>query len=252
MVEHARNSLAQSGHEVPEMFNRIARRYDFLNRVLSFGMDISWRKKMALLLPPYRDQHLLDLATGTADQIILLFENSDKVKSGVGMDLAEKMLGIGREKIKRLGLSEVISLEIGDAADIPADDSRFDAVTISFGIRNVTDVAKALREIYRVLKPGGRVLILEFSLPQNKLLRRAYLLYLRHILPRVGTLVSGDPQAYQYLSKTIEMFPYGETLCDLLSDAGFAAVEAHPVTFGVAMIYKGDRPVQHGETFIVP
>jgi demethylmenaquinone methyltransferase/2-methoxy-6-polyprenyl-1,4-benzoquinol methylase len=243
MGEHTRNSPAPTRHEVTEMFNRIARRYDFLNRLLSFGMDVSWRKKMAQFLPLDDDQHLLDLATGTADQILFLFDSSDKVKSGVGMDLAEKMLETGREKIRKRRLSEVVSLQIGDAMDIPADDSQFDAVTISFGIRNVTDVEKALSEIYRVLKPGGRLLVLEFSLPQNQLLRRAYLVYLRHILPRMGALVSGDPHAYQYLSETIEIFPYGGGFCDLLWASAFIAVQAHPVTFGVATIYKGDRPV---------
>jgi demethylmenaquinone methyltransferase/2-methoxy-6-polyprenyl-1,4-benzoquinol methylase len=234
----------RSQNEVRQMFNRISHRYDILNRLLSFGTDVSWRRKMARFFPPHADQQVLDLATGTADQILALFERTDKVRSGIGMDLAEKMLEIGRKKIERRGLSEVIGLKVGDATAIPAANETFDVVTISFGIRNVTHVAKGLEEMYRVLKPGGRVLILEFSLPQNRLVRGAYLFYLRHILPRVGALVSGAPLAYRYLNETIETFPYGEVFCNLLRAEGFTAVEAHPVTFGVAMIYRGDKPVE--------
>jgi demethylmenaquinone methyltransferase/2-methoxy-6-polyprenyl-1,4-benzoquinol methylase len=235
-----------SQNEVRQMFNRISRRYDLLNRLLSLGVDISWRRKMARFLPSRDDQHVLDLATGTTDQILALLEQTDKVSSGIGMDLAEKMLEIGWKKIEKRGFSEVISLKVGDVTEIPADNEAFDAVTISFGIRNVTNVAKGLEEMYRVLKPGGRVLILEFSLPASRLVRGAHLFYLRHILPRVGTWLSGDPHAYRYLNETIETFPYGEAFCNLLRVAGFTALEAHPLTFGVATIYQGDRPMKSG------
>jgi len=233
-----------SQNEVRQMFNRISRRYDLLNRLLSFGTDVSWRRKMAYFLPRHNDQQILDLATGTADQILALFEQSDKVRSGIGMDLAEKMLERGRKKIEGRGLSEVISLKVGDVTAIPAANETFDVVTISFGIRNVTHVAKGIEEMYRVLKPGGRVVILEFSLPRSRLVRGAYLFYLRHILPRVGAWVSGAPLAYRYLNETIETFPYGEVFCNLLRAEGFKALEAHALTFGVAMIYRGDKPVE--------
>ncbi len=231
--------------EVWTMFDRIAPRYDFLNRLLSFGADVSWRKKVARFLGPRHGQHVLDLATGTADQLLLLFGRSNKVKSGIGMDLAEKMLEIGRNKIDKRGLCEVLCLKVGDVMDIPTNDNQFDTVTISFGMRNVTDVAKALREVYRVLRPEGRLLVLEFSLPKIRLVCSVYLFYLRRILPRIGALVSGDPYAYRYLNKTIETFPCGEAFCDMLTAAGFEAATAHPMTFGVATIYQGDKPAGH-------
>ncbi len=224
------------------MFDRIAPRYDLLNRLLSFGADVSWRGKVARFLRPQQGQHVLDLATGTADQLLVLFEKSNKVKSGIGMDLAEKMLEIGRKKIDKRGLSGILCLKAGDATDIPAHDNQFDAATMSFGIRNVTDVAKALLEVYRVLKPGGRLLVLEFSLPKIRWVCSTYLFYLRHVLPPIGALVSGDPHAYRYLNETIESFPCGETFCEMFRIAGFAAVTTHPMTFGVATIYHGDKP----------
>jgi len=240
-VDKTRPLRDPSRKQVWMMFDRIAQHYDFLNRVLSFGIDIFWRRKMARHLPSRQDQHILDLATATADQLLSLFENSHKVRSGIGMDLAEKMLEIGRKKMKSRGLATAVSLRVGDAMDIPTDDQRFDVVTISFGIRNMSDVAKALEEMYRVLKPGGRVLVLEFSLPPNSLIRAIHLFYLRHVLPQVGGLVSGDPWAYRYLNETIETFPYGDAFCRLLTAAGFGAVQAHPLTLGVATIYQGDR-----------
>jgi demethylmenaquinone methyltransferase/2-methoxy-6-polyprenyl-1,4-benzoquinol methylase len=243
-AQHISSPGDLSRKEIWVMFNRIAKSYDSLNRVLSFGMDVSWRRKMADHLPSHPDQKLLDLATATADQLLFLFEKSRRVSSGVGMDLAEKMLEIGRRKLRSRGLFEKVRLRVGDAMDIPAEDQDFDVVTISFGIRNMTNVAKALGEMYRVLKPGGRVLVLEFSLPRNPVIRAMHLFYLRHVLPRVGALVSGDLRAYRYLNETIETFPYGDAFCDLLRAAGFVQVQAHPLTFGVATIYQGDRP--HG------
>jgi len=228
--------------DVWKMFDRVARRYDLLNRLLSLGIDCVWRRKMALFLPPGNDLHVLDLATGTADQLLFLFDESDRVKSGMGMDLAEKMLDIGRQKVARRRLSEAICLRTGNAMDIPAKDNQFDVATISFGIRNMTDVDKALKEMHRVLKPGGRALILEFSLPGNSFIRKVHLFYLRHMLPRIGRWISKDPYAYRYLNETIETFPHGEAFCRVLRDVGFVATLAHPLTFGIATIYCGDKP----------
>ncbi|MBW2266570.1 MAG: bifunctional demethylmenaquinone methyltransferase/2-methoxy-6-polyprenyl-1,4-benzoquinol methylase UbiE [Deltaproteobacteria bacterium] len=228
--------------EVWKMFNRVAPRYDLLNRILSLGIDRLWRRKMTSFLPPREKQHVLDLATGTADQLLSLFENRNEIKSATGMDLADRMLHIGRKKVERAGLSDVITLKIGSATDIAANDQEFDAVTISFGIRNVADTTQSLREIYRVLKPGGRLLVLEFSLPKSPLFCNIYLFYLRHILPKVGAFLSKDPYAYRYLNETIETFPCGEAFRRILKLAGFTAIAVHPLTFGIATIYQGDRP----------
>lgn len=222
------------------MFDRIAHRYDFLNHFLSFNRDRAWRKKLAAQLPEGDRLDVLDLATGTADQLLTLFA-SGRVATGTGVDPAEKMLAVGREKIARLNLTDKIKLVTGSAEMIPAADGSFDAITISFGIRNVTDVLRALGEMHRVLRPGGRVLILEFSLPKNGFIRRGYLLYFRKILPRLGGIISGDRYAYRYLNETVETFPYGEAFCDLMREVGFGDIVAKPLTFGVATVYRGDK-----------
>lgn len=228
-------------HDVWKMFNRIAPRYDLLNRLLSLRQDVAWRRKMARYLPDRPGLKLLDLATGTGDQILFLISQSDQIESAVGIDLAEEMLARGRQKVSAKGLETVIELKHGDATRIPFSDQQFDVITISFGIRNVVDVPQSLRDMYRVLKPGGRALILEFSLPANGLFRKLYLFYFRRILPLIGGLISGDMAAYRYLNQTVESFPYGRDFCDLMRDAGFVNVAFEPLTFSIAAIYRGDK-----------
>jgi len=225
------------------MFDRIASRYDFLNHMLSLGQDVIWRKRVARHLKDYYPQRVLDLATGTADQIIFLCQKNKNITSAVGIDMAEKMLEIGKEKVKRKKLDHIIRLQKGDATRIPDQDESYDAVTISFGIRNVSNVLTTLQEMYRILKPGGRAIILEFSLPQNRIIRTGYLFYFRNILPRIGSVISSDPYAYNYLNKTVETFPYGEALCRMMEEAGFCDVAAKPLTFGISTIYQGDKPL---------
>ncbi|MBU0982521.1 MAG: bifunctional demethylmenaquinone methyltransferase/2-methoxy-6-polyprenyl-1,4-benzoquinol methylase UbiE [candidate division Zixibacteria bacterium] len=223
------------------MFDRIARRYDFLNHMLSANRDVKWRRQLADLLPDGENLRVLDLATGTGDQLLSLYD-CQRVADGVGIDMADRMLDIGRKKISDRGLSDKLQLRTGDAQQIEENDHAFDAVTISFGIRNMSDVREALAEMFRVLKPGGRALILEFSLPSNTLMRRLYLLYLRHILPRLGRAISGEDGAYRYLNQTIESFPYGDEFCRLMRETGFTNVADNKLTLGVASIYQGDRP----------
>lgn len=225
------------------MFDRIAPRYDLLNRVLSGGIDVRWRRKIARLLPPGDRLRLLDVATGTADQILFLMDRAPQIAEAVGIDMAEHMLERGRVKIARRGIDRPIVLKRGDALAIPEPDASFDVCTISFGIRNVTDVLAGLREMRRVLKPGGRAFVLEFSQPEAPWFRAIYFFYLRRILPRIGGWMSGDREAYRYLNVTIETFPSGEAFCALMRQAGFANVRAIPLTMGIASIYVGDAPL---------
>lgn len=224
---------------VPEMFDRIAPRYDLLNRLLSARRDVAWRRRLAAELPPAPDIELLDLATGTGDVILTILNQRDNISHAVGLDPAGAMLRLAQEKIKTAGWEDQVSLIMGDALHLPFSDACFDAVTIGFGIRNVPDVPKALGEMRRVLKPGGKALILEFSLPSNWLVRNIYLVYFRHILPRLGQIISGDAHAYRYLDATVEVFPYGNEFLSLMRRAGFELPEAQPLNFGVATLYTG-------------
>lgn len=230
-----------SPEDIRAMFDRIAHRYDFLNRLLSFGQSDVWRRRMARYLRDDRPIRLLDLATGTGDQLLALARKRYNMIGGVGLDLSNNMLEIGRAKIARKGLENIFQMQKGDATEIPFGDESFDAATITFGIRNVRDVDRALSEMHRVLKTGGRALILEFSIPRNRIIRKLYLFYFRTMLPRIGGLISGDKNAYGYLNQTVESFPYGEEFCALMRKAGFVRVAAHPMTFGVATVYVGDK-----------
>ena len=196
---------------------------------------------MSKFLPDRKGQHILDLATGTADVLIKIFFTNPNVGSAYGIDLAEKMLEIGRKKIYIKNLEKQITLQAADANNIPFGDQQFDAVTMAFGIRNIEVPSKAIREMYRVLRRGGRTIILEFSLPENATLRNLHLFYLRHIVPNIGGFFSGHREAYAYLNKTIESFPYGMEFCRLLEDVGFQNIKAHPLMGGIATIYVGER-----------
>ena len=224
------------------MFDRIAPRYDLLNRVLSGGRDVAWRRRMATLLPNREGLRLLDVATGTADQILMLMDAAPQVTQATGVDMAEKMLEKGREKISARGMEKQIQLKTGDAIAIPEPDAAYDVCTISFGIRNVVDVVQGLREMRRVLRPGGRAMVLEFSQPEVRWFRGLYFFYLRHVLPVLGGWFSGDREAYRYLNVTIESFPSGAAFCALMQQAGFVNVRAVPLTLGIASIYVGDAP----------
>jgi demethylmenaquinone methyltransferase/2-methoxy-6-polyprenyl-1,4-benzoquinol methylase len=232
---------APQKQDVWRMFDRIAGRYDLLNRTLSMGIDIGWRRELAGMLPARPALRVLDLASGTADVPLSLCEHNRDVLEVVGTDLSEGMLAIGADKVKAACREGQIRLQSGDAMAIPFEAESFDAVTISFGIRNVPDVSQCLREMARVLKPGGYGLVLEFSTPEIPGFKQAYLLYLRHVLPRIGAMVSGDAHAYRYLNQTIESFPYGQTFCDLMIEAGFSEVDAYPLSGGIATIYRGEK-----------
>jgi len=223
------------------MFDEISPKYDFLNHLLSFGLDIHWRNQIAKYLPKRKDLKILDLATGTADLLLTLFKKNKNVQTGCGLDLADKMMDIGRAKITKKGLDNWIILKHGDAHKTPFDEESYDAVTIAFGIRNMDNPKQVLREMYRVCNSRGRALVLEFSLPENRVLRNIHVFYLRHLVPLIGAAFSKNYQAYKYLNQTIETFPYGEDFCVLLKKAGFINVKAFPLLFGIATIYCGDK-----------
>lgn len=227
--------------EAPAMFDKIAARYDRLNRLLSLGMDVSWRNRLKQLLPDGRNMKLLDLASGTADVIITLVKGNENISEALGIDPAVKMLEIGRQKVDHLGLSSRIQLKEGDAQHLQLPDNYFDVVTISFGIRNIPDMRLGLLEMYRVIKPGGKLMVLEFSKPSNAVVALGHWIYLNTVVPLVGFLFAGNFKAYQYLSQTIQSFPYGERFCRILKQFGFTQVRAYPLFGGVATIYAAEK-----------
>lgn len=223
------------------MFNQISPTYDRVNRILSFGIDGSWRRKLVSKLPAIKEMKLLDVATGTCDQLMTIMEQSSATIEAVGIDIAEEMVKLGQKKLDQKPYAKKVTLKIGSAAHLPFEDEVFDCVTISFGIRNMDQVSACLKEIHRVLKKGGRLLILEFSLPANMLVRAGCLFYLRTLLPKLGGWISKNEKAYSYLNQTIESFPYGKAFCALLEEAHFTQVAANPLTFGIASLYQGDK-----------
>lgn len=234
------DNLTISKSDSWRMFDEISPRYDLLNRLLSLGLDVLWRKRLAAFLPRHEGQRVLDVATGTADVLLALIKDP-RVQAGFGVDMAERMLDIGRAKVTRLGFESRITLHRGDAGQLPFNDNTFDTVTIAFGIRNMEDHNQVLREMRRVLQPAGTALVLEFSLPENEILRAAHLFYLRAVVPAVGGLISGHGNAYRYLNQTIETFPCGDDFCALMELSGFKNVKARPLMGGIATIYEGEK-----------
>ena len=222
-------------------FDQIAPKYDLVNRVLSLGLDILWRKALRKYLPIHHSIRLLDLASGTGDQIFTLMDHVRNIKSAIGIDLAKEMLERAKKKSLGKPYSSNVSFLEADACIVPLNDETIDCVTMSYGIRNVPDPRKCLQEMYRVLAPRGRALILEFSLPDNPLLRALHLFYLRRVVPLVGGLFTRNTDAYTYLNKTIETFPYGSVMGDLIEDVGFSNVQVIPFTFGITTLYVAEK-----------
>ena len=221
------------------MFNNISRRYDFLNHFLSLGIDRGWRRKAINILRPLKPQSILDVATGTGDFAVQAM--SLKPQKVVGVDISEGMLDVGKKKIIAKGLSNVVSLQYGDSENLPFGDNSFDAITVGFGVRNFEDLRRGLGEMYRVLKPGGKAVILEFSRPKSFPFKQVYNFYFSFILPRIGKMVSKDDSAYTYLPKSVEAFPDGEDFLRILQDVGFKQNQCRSLTFGVSSIYTGTK-----------
>lgn len=218
------------------LFDEISSTYDRVNRILSMGNDMKWRRAVARFLPPKKPLDLIDLATGTGDQIIALFQAGAKIKSAIGIDLSTKMIEVGREKLKHTPAF----LQRGDAQKLDFPDDSFDACTFSFGIRNVASPMASLLEIHRVLRPKGRCLILEFTVPRGWM-KGPYLFYLRSILPYIGGLFSGKKKAYRYLNDSIEEFLSQEGMMALMRKAHFSKVYAYPMHFGGVTLYVGEK-----------
>ncbi|MGD0665374.1 MAG: bifunctional demethylmenaquinone methyltransferase/2-methoxy-6-polyprenyl-1,4-benzoquinol methylase UbiE [Rhabdochlamydiaceae bacterium] len=224
---------------VPQMFDNISARYDFINAVLSFGIDRYWRKAVCKHLPGKQKIKLLDCATGTGDQLISILKNCPHIYDAVGMDPAREMLALAKPKLAQF--SHCSRLITAPAEAIPFPDNMFDAVTISFGIRNVADLNQSLREIYRILAPEGRLIILEFSHPRSAPVRFLHRFYLNRIVPYVGKWLSRHKEAYTYLSKTIETFPQGQAMASILKEVGFENVQIKPLTLGIVSLYIGEK-----------
>lgn len=233
-----------------KMFDRIAKSYDFLNRILSLGIDVRWRKKVASFISKKQlPLDLLDLGTGTGDFIFTLIQELKMTSftSVKGIDLSKNMLSIAQKKADTLGLASSVSFDLGDATKVDVKSGSFDVITMAFAIRNVTDPSLTLSEMVRILRPNGHAYILEFSLPKNSLIKGVYLGYFRFVLPFLGGIISGDKQAYSYLNKSVEEFPYGQDFLDLMTESGFDQVTAIPLTFGIATLYIGHKyPVDQG------
>lgn len=225
--------------QVAQMFDTISGNYDGLNRVISFGIDIQWRKKVLQLVADKNPKTVLDIATGTGDLAILMTKTSaEKI---IGLDISAGMLEVGRNKIKAKKLSDKIEMILADSENMPFEDNTFDAITVAFGVRNFENLEKGLTEILRVLKPNGIFVILETSVPDKTPYKQGYTFYSKNILPLIGKLFSKDDSAYQYLSESASVFPYGEALNNILRKIGFIEVKAMPQTFGVATIYSASK-----------
>lgn len=234
-----KDSSLSKKEQVAKMFDNISGNYDNLNRVISFGVDVKWRKKVLKLVAETNPEKILDIATGTGDLAILLAQT--KAKKIIGLDISEGMLEVGKIKIEEKKLSQTIEMVLGDSESMPFGDHYFDAITVAFGVRNFEHLEKGLSEILRVLKPGGIFVILETSVPDQAPYKQGYNFYTKNILPLIGKLFSKDDVAYGYLSESAASFPYGEALNNILRKIGFINVKALPQTFGVATIYSASK-----------
>lgn len=225
--------------QVAAMFDHISSKYDLLNHVLSFGIDIYWRKKAISLLKPYQPKLILDIATGTADFAIeALAAKPEKV---IGVDISEGMLKVGREKIKKKKLAGKIELRLGDSEKLLFQDNYFDAVIVSFGVRNFENLEKGLSDMNRVLKPGGVCIILEFSKPSSFPFKQLYSFYSNQILPLIGKTVSKDSSAYRYLPESVKAFPDGNDFLAIFEKSGFRSTQCIPLSLGISSIYIGRK-----------
>jgi demethylmenaquinone methyltransferase/2-methoxy-6-polyprenyl-1,4-benzoquinol methylase len=235
-----KDSTLNKKEQVEKMFDAISENYDGLNRVISFGTDIKWRKKVLAIIIDHQPESILDIATGTGDLAIKFAEKTSATKI-IGLDLSEGMLSIARKKVADTELKNTIEFIKGDSEALPFKDNMFDAITVSFGIRNFENLEKGLSEVLRVIKPKGLLIILETSVPTKFPFKQGYQFHSKTVLPLIGKLFSKDKVAYNYLSESASVFPYGEKLNNILRKIGFINVINKPQTFGVATIYTATK-----------
>lgn len=226
--------------QVREMFDRIAPAYDRLNHTLSFQVDKLWRRRVVRIVGRMKPSCVLDVATGTGDLALALARRMPDARV-LGVDLSENMLSEARRKATACGLGGRVVLEVGDAERLEAGDASFDVVTVAFGVRNFGNIEMGLKEIFRVLKPGGRVVILEFSTPRNPLFRAVYNFYSHRMLPLIGGMISKDRRAYEYLPASVDEFPSPERFVKIMCEAGFSSCRARSQSLGIAQIYVGEK-----------
>jgi len=239
MVVPYKDQSKSKKEQVANMFNTISPQYDFLNHLLSGGIDIIWRKKAIKLLQNKGIKTMLDIATGTGDFAIEALKiNPEKI---VGVDISEGMLSFGQEKIKKMGLEKIIQLQKGDSEKLPFSDNSFDAVIVSFGVRNFENLQKGLSDMFRVTKPGGYCLVLEFSNPRKFPMKQLYTFYSKYCLPFLGKMISKDPSAYTYLPESVKAFPDGPDFIQIFKSVGYSETNWIPMTGGICSIYIGQK-----------
>ena len=239
IIKPYKDSELGKKEQVAKMFDAISGNYDGLNRVISLGIDVKWRKKVVKIVGENNSKHILDIATGTGDLALMMADlKPDRI---VGLDISPGMLNVGKEKIAKANLSDKIEMIVADSEEMPFEDHTFDAITVSFGVRNFANLDKGINEIARVLKPTGVLVILETSNPVKFPFKQGYKIYTNLFLPIVGRLFSKDKVAYSYLSESANSFPFGEAFNNILQKNGFNTTEHKPVTFGVATIYTARK-----------
>lgn len=236
-----KNSEQTKKEQVAEMFDQLAGKYDMLNRFLSARTDIGWRKKAIRMLKKENPKHILDVATGTGDMALMAFKML-KPEKITGIDISEGMLELGRKKIEKEGLNDKINLHIGDSEAINYSENTFDAVMVAFGVRNFENLEKGLAEMHRVMKPEGQIIILEFSKPRSRPIKKLYNLYMGMVAPQVARWFRQNKEAYLYLCESANAFPDRHLFTDILKKTGFTETGFKPLSLGICCIYSGKKP----------
>lgn len=235
------NEEQSKKEQVEQMFDNIAPTYDKLNHIMSLNIDRMWRRRVMRIVRRSKAHKIMDVATGTGDLAIAMAKRVDRTQI-LGVDLSEEMLAVARRKVEKQGLEERIMLEKGDAENLTmVTTESIDAATVAFGVRNFENIERGLSEIYRTLKPGGKLVVLEFSMPKNRLVRWVYSQYAHRLLPRIGGMISKDKQAYTYLPDSVEEFPSPERFAEILRGVGFRSVKTRSQSFGIAYIYDATK-----------